>query len=151
MGTALSLPSSSRRCSLLRSSFSMRRLSAGSSLTSRVFSACIAAGCRSRGYVTPTTYDDNCTRLRSSLDLPQQTSECQVQARPVVRSALMIKVPPLDSFALLLGLSFFLGLAFEDFFNRGTIKRPGGIRTFPMLALGGGILYLFDPAHLDRK
>jgi uncharacterized membrane protein (DUF4010 family) len=59
----------------------------------------------------------------------------------------MIQVPALDSFALLLGLSFFLGLAFEDFFNRGTIKRPGGIRTFPMLALGGGILYLFDPAH----
>ena len=59
----------------------------------------------------------------------------------------MIQVPALDSFALLLGLSFFLGLAFEDFFNRGNIKRPGGIRTFPMLALGGGILYLFDPAH----
>jgi uncharacterized membrane protein (DUF4010 family) len=59
----------------------------------------------------------------------------------------MIQVPPLASFALLLGLSFFLGLAFEDFFNRGTIKRPGGIRTFPMLALGGGILYLFDPTH----
>jgi uncharacterized membrane protein (DUF4010 family) len=59
----------------------------------------------------------------------------------------MIQVPPLESFALLLGLSFFLGLAFEDFFNRGTIKRPGGIRTFPMLALGGGILYLFDPTH----
>jgi uncharacterized membrane protein (DUF4010 family) len=59
----------------------------------------------------------------------------------------MIQVPPLDSFALLLGLSFFLGLAFEDFFNRGAIKRPGGIRTFPMLALGGGILYLFDPTH----
>jgi uncharacterized membrane protein (DUF4010 family) len=59
----------------------------------------------------------------------------------------MIQVPALDSFALLLGLSFFLGLAFEDFFNRGAIKRPGGIRTFPMLALGGGVLYLFDPAH----
>jgi uncharacterized membrane protein (DUF4010 family) len=59
----------------------------------------------------------------------------------------MIQVPALDSFALLLGLSFFLGLAFEDFFNRGNIKRPGGIRTFPMLALGGGVLYLFDPAH----
>ncbi|MGA8612662.1 MAG: DUF4010 domain-containing protein [Xanthobacteraceae bacterium] len=60
----------------------------------------------------------------------------------------MIQVPSLDSFALLLGLSFFLGLAFEDFFNRGNTKRPGGIRTFPMLALGGGFLYLFDPAHL---
>jgi uncharacterized membrane protein (DUF4010 family) len=60
---------------------------------------------------------------------------------------IQVQVPPLESFALLLGLSFFLGLAFEDFFNSGDIKRPGGIRTFPMLALGGGILYLFDPVH----
>jgi uncharacterized membrane protein (DUF4010 family) len=59
----------------------------------------------------------------------------------------MIQAPSLESAALLLGLSFFLGLAFEDFFNRGNIKRPGGIRTFPMLALGGGLLYLFDPVH----
>jgi uncharacterized membrane protein (DUF4010 family) len=59
----------------------------------------------------------------------------------------MLQAPSLDSAALLLGLSFFLGLAFEDFFNRGDIKRPGGIRTFPMLALGGGVLYLFDPVH----
>ncbi|HTV30690.1 MAG TPA: DUF4010 domain-containing protein [Xanthobacteraceae bacterium] len=59
----------------------------------------------------------------------------------------MVQAPSLDSAALLLGLSFFLGLAFEDFFNRGNIKRPGGIRTFPMLALGGGVLYLFDPVH----
>ena len=27
------------------------------------------------------------------------------------------------------------------------MKRPGGIRTFPMLALVGGMLYLFDPIH----
>ena len=27
------------------------------------------------------------------------------------------------------------------------MKRPGGIRTFPMLALAGGMLYLFDPIH----
>jgi uncharacterized membrane protein (DUF4010 family) len=59
----------------------------------------------------------------------------------------MLQAPSLESAALLLGLSFFLGLAFEDFFNRGNIKRPGGIRTFPMLALGGGVLYLFDPVH----
>ena len=59
----------------------------------------------------------------------------------------MLQAPSLDSAALLLGLSFFLGLAFEDFFNRGAIRRPGGIRTFPMLAIGGGVLYLFDPAH----
>jgi uncharacterized membrane protein (DUF4010 family) len=49
--------------------------------------------------------------------------------------------------ALLLGLSFFLGLAFEDFFARARERRPGGVRTFPMLALAGGVLYLLDPGH----
>ena len=56
--------------------------------------------------------------------------------------------PSFTSLALLLGLSLFLGLAFEDFFGRTYTKRPGGIRTFPMLALGGGALYLFDPSRL---
>jgi len=59
----------------------------------------------------------------------------------------MISAPPLTGVALLLGLSLFLGLAFEDFFARTDTKRPGGIRTFPMLAFGGGVLYLFDPTH----
>ena len=59
----------------------------------------------------------------------------------------MITAPAPISVGLLLGLSFFLGLAFEDFFARTHTRRPGGIRTFPMLALGGGVLYLFDPAH----
>jgi len=59
----------------------------------------------------------------------------------------MITAPAPISVGLLLGLSFFLGLAFEDFFARTHTQRPGGIRTFPMLALGGGVLYLFDPAH----
>jgi uncharacterized membrane protein (DUF4010 family) len=57
----------------------------------------------------------------------------------------MISAPSLTSVGLLLGLSLFLGLAFEEFFA-GT-NRPGGIRTFPMLAAGGGVLYLFDPTH----
>ena len=60
----------------------------------------------------------------------------------------MITPPSLESFGLLLGLSFFLGLAFEDFFAKVRTKRPGGIRTFPLLALAGGMLYLFDPVHL---
>jgi uncharacterized membrane protein (DUF4010 family) len=60
----------------------------------------------------------------------------------------MISAPSLTGIGLLLGLSLFLGLAFEDFFARGEGKRPGGIRTFPMLALAGGVLYLFDPARL---
>ena len=59
----------------------------------------------------------------------------------------MISAPSLTSVGLLLGLSLFLGLAFEDFFARTDTKRPGGIRTFPMLAFAGGVLYLFDPDH----
>ena len=57
----------------------------------------------------------------------------------------MVPAPPLTGVVLLLGLSLFLGLAFEDFFAR--TSRPGGIRTFPMLAAAGGVLYLFDPVH----
>ena len=57
-------------------------------------------------------------------------------------------VPSIVDFILLLGLSFFLGLAFEDVFAHAGTKRPGGIRTFPMLALLGGALYLFDPVRL---
>ncbi len=59
----------------------------------------------------------------------------------------MSATPSFGSLGLLLGLSFFLGLAFEDFFAQGRAKRPGGIRTFPLLALAGGMLYLFDPVH----
>jgi uncharacterized membrane protein (DUF4010 family) len=55
--------------------------------------------------------------------------------------------PSVVNLGLLLGLSFFLGLAFEDFFAHEGTKHPGGIRTFPMLALAGGMLYLFDPVH----
>jgi uncharacterized membrane protein (DUF4010 family) len=57
----------------------------------------------------------------------------------------MLTAPSPASVALLLGLSFFLGLAFEDFFAQSSRRRPGGIRTFPMLALAGGVLYLLDP------
>src|SRR5271166_1111111 len=59
----------------------------------------------------------------------------------------MMSEPSLTGAALLLGLSLFLGLAFEDFFANSKIKRPGGIRTFPLLAAAGGVLYLFDPTH----
>lgn len=57
-------------------------------------------------------------------------------------------VPPVTNLALLLGLSFFFGLAFEDFHRRGDGPRPGGVRTFPLLAMAGGALYLADTAHL---
>ncbi|MHB1205868.1 MAG: MgtC/SapB family protein [Rhodospirillaceae bacterium] len=53
-----------------------------------------------------------------------------------------------SSLALALALAFFFGLAFEDFYGRAKEQRPGGIRTFPMLALVGGVLYLLDPVHL---
>ena len=56
--------------------------------------------------------------------------------------------PLLINFALILGLSLFFGLAFEDFHARSGLPRPGGIRTFPLLALAGGLLYLLDT---DRK
>ena len=59
----------------------------------------------------------------------------------------MIIAPSPTGVALLLGLSFFLGLAFEEFFAQTDERRPGGIRTFPLLALAGGALYLFDPIH----
>jgi uncharacterized membrane protein (DUF4010 family) len=59
----------------------------------------------------------------------------------------MISAPSLTSLGLLLGLSLFLGLAFEDFFARSDTRRPGGIRTFPLLALAGGVLYWLDPTH----
>ena len=59
----------------------------------------------------------------------------------------MSTAPSPASIALLLGLTFFLGLAFEDFFAQSTQRRPGGIRTFPMLALAGGVLYLLDPSR----
>jgi uncharacterized membrane protein (DUF4010 family) len=59
----------------------------------------------------------------------------------------MAQAPSPISVALLFGLSFFLGLAFEDFFGRTNTNRPGGVRTFPMLALAGGLLYLLDPTH----
>ena len=56
--------------------------------------------------------------------------------------------PPILRLLMLIGLGFFLGLAFEEFYARANQKRPGGIRTFPLLALAGALLYLLDPRHL---
>ena len=60
----------------------------------------------------------------------------------------MSATPSIVDLLLLLGLGFFLGLAFEDVYLHAGIPRPGDIRTFPMLAIVGGMLFLFDPAHL---
>ena len=47
--------------------------------------------------------------------------------------------------ALALGLAVFLGLAFEEVYKREERSTPGGVRTFPMLALSGAMLYLIEP------
>lgn len=52
-----------------------------------------------------------------------------------------------ERFALLLGLSLFFGFAFEGFYADTLPRRPGGVRTFPLLALAGGSLYLLEPSN----
>src|SRR3954452_23251789 len=56
--------------------------------------------------------------------------------------------PSILGLLLLLGLGFFFGLAFEEFYARSNQKRPGGVRSFPLLALTGALLYRLDPTHL---
>jgi uncharacterized membrane protein (DUF4010 family) len=56
--------------------------------------------------------------------------------------------PLLVRFLLALGLSFFFGLAFEEFYVRERQVRPGGVRTFPLLALAGALLYRLDAERL---
>lgn len=51
-------------------------------------------------------------------------------------------------YLLLLGLGFFFGLAFEEFHAKGGGPQPGGVRSFPLLALVGALLYQLDPARL---
>ena len=60
----------------------------------------------------------------------------------------MIPGPPIASFLLLLGLGFFFGLAFEEFHAQGGQVRPGGVRSFPLLALAGALLYRLDENRL---
>jgi uncharacterized membrane protein (DUF4010 family) len=60
----------------------------------------------------------------------------------------MTSAPPIVSLLLLLGLGFFFGLAFEEYYARVNQKRPGGVRTFPLLALTGALLYRLDSANL---
>src|SRR5271166_4347930 len=46
--------------------------------------------------------------------------------------------------ALAFGLAVFLGLAFEEVYKREDRSSPGGVRTFPMLAVSGAMLYLIE-------
>ncbi len=48
-------------------------------------------------------------------------------------------------YALLLGLALFFGFAFEEFYHEDMPNRPGGVRTFPLLAFLGAGLYLVEP------
>jgi uncharacterized membrane protein (DUF4010 family) len=48
---------------------------------------------------------------------------------------------------VLLGLTLFLGLAYEGFYHTATRKPPGGIRTFPLLGLLGAGLYAIQPGE----
>ena len=48
---------------------------------------------------------------------------------------------------MLLGLSFFFGLAFEGFYAKSQGSRPGGIRTFPLISLSGALLYALEPHY----
>jgi len=52
-----------------------------------------------------------------------------------------------ERLALLLGLSLFFGFAFEEFYSGQLPRHPGGVRTFPLLALAGGALYLLEPHY----
>jgi uncharacterized membrane protein (DUF4010 family) len=59
-------------------------------------------------------------------------------------------MPPIqlaERLALLLALAVFLGLAFEEIYKRDQPEVPGGIRSFPLSALAGSLLYLVEPAH----
>ena len=60
----------------------------------------------------------------------------------------MTTIAPVAGFLLLLGLGFFFGLAFEEFNAQSGQARPGGVRSFPLLALSGALLYRLDPTHL---
>ena len=50
-----------------------------------------------------------------------------------------------QSLIVLLGMALFFGLAFENFYAHHMPQRPGGIRSFPMLALAGAGCYVLDP------
>ena len=49
--------------------------------------------------------------------------------------------------ALVIGLAVFLGLAFEETYKSEQRSIPGGIRSFPMLAMAGALLFLIEPTH----
>ena len=49
--------------------------------------------------------------------------------------------------AMAVGLAVFMGLTFEEVYKSAERASPGGVRTFPMLAMCGATLYLIEPEH----
>jgi len=49
--------------------------------------------------------------------------------------------------ALAIGLTVFMGLTFEEVYKRAERSSPGGVRTFPMLAMCGATLYLIEQTY----
>jgi len=49
--------------------------------------------------------------------------------------------------ALALALALFLGLAFEEVYKSEQRAIPGGVRSFPMLAMAGALLSLVEPTY----
>ena len=49
--------------------------------------------------------------------------------------------------ALAVGLAVFMGLTFEEVYKKAERSNPGGVRTFPMLAMCGAALYLIQPSY----
>jgi uncharacterized membrane protein (DUF4010 family) len=61
------------------------------------------------------------------------------------------RMVPIDEAArlgLALAMAVFMGLAFEGVYKRALHTSPGGIRTFPLLAALGALLYLLDDHYL---
>jgi hypothetical protein len=57
-------------------------------------------------------------------------------------------MPPIDlveRLVLLLALTLFLGLAFEEIYKRDEPAIPGGIRKFPLVGLAGALRYIIEP------
>jgi len=47
--------------------------------------------------------------------------------------------------ALTIALALFLGLTFEEVYKSEQRSIPGGIRSFPMLAIAGAMMMLIEP------
>ena len=63
-------------------------------------------------------------------------------------SSFIASVPLFTNLLLLFELSLLFRLAFEEFHAHQGTTQPGGVRTFPLLAATGAMLYLLDPARL---